>query len=128
MTLIQSFDFVYLIFNLLKYSLVITIAILVKRAVLLDIIIPAPGFMRPIVDKPTADADPTSISGIINKIFFFNDLYFFLYDSLSILSDFNIFSWSCFSDFYFKFLISSSLVFIFNNSGSFFKLGYVLIY
>ena len=80
MTLIQSPIFVYLI------------AILVKRAVLDEIIIPAPGLIKPIVDEPTAEAHPTSISLIINNtFFFFKPLYFFLQYSLSILSGLNIF-------------------------------------
>ena len=79
MTLIQSRGFVYLIFNLLIYSLVINIAILVTKAVLLEIIIPAPGLIKPIVDELTVKADPTSISVIINNIFFlFKLLHFFL--------------------------------------------------
>ena len=79
MTLIQSLNFVYLNFKLLLYSLVIKIALLVKRAVLDEIIIPAPGLIKPIVDEPTAEADPTSISVIINNTFFlFKLLYFSL--------------------------------------------------
>ena len=71
MTLIQSLSFVYLLFNFEIYSFVIKIAILVNRAVLLGIKIPAPGLIKPIVDEPTAETDPTSISVIINSIFFF---------------------------------------------------------
>ena len=75
------------------YSFVIKIAKLVNRAVLLDIIIPAPGLIKPIVELPTADPAPTSISVMINNSFFlFKNLYFFLYYSLSILRDFNKFS------------------------------------
>ena len=60
-------------------SLVIKVAILVKRAVLLELLIPAPGLIKPIVDGTTAEADPTSTSVIINSLFFlFIDLYFFL--------------------------------------------------
>ena len=79
MTLIQSLNLVYRIFNLLKYSLVINIAILISKAVLPDIIIPAPGLIEPKVELPTAEALPTRISVIVNRIFFlFNFLYFFL--------------------------------------------------
>ena len=60
------------------YSLVIKIAILVNRAVLLEIIIPAPGLIKPIVDEPTAAADPTSISVIINNSFFLCKFFYFL--------------------------------------------------
>ena len=75
------------------YSLVIKIAILVNKAVLDEIIIPAPGLTNPIVEEPTAIPVPTSISVIINNTFFlFKFLYFFLYYSLSILRLFNIFS------------------------------------
>ena len=79
MTLIQSLNFVYLIFNLLIYSLVIKIAILVKRVVLDEIILPAPGLIKAIVDEPTAEADPTCFSVIFNNTFFlFKLFYFFL--------------------------------------------------
>ena len=44
---------------------------LVDKAVL-DEIIPKPGLFNPIVDQPTAEADPTSIPVIINSIFFLN--------------------------------------------------------
>ena len=50
MTLIQSRNFVYLVFNCQMHSLVIKIAILVNRAVLDEIIIPAPGLIKPIVE------------------------------------------------------------------------------
>ena len=52
------------------YSFVIKIAILVNSFVVLEKILPAPGLIKPIVDEPTAEADPTSISVIINSIFF----------------------------------------------------------
>ena len=95
---LQSLNLVYLIFNLLIYSLVIKIAILVNRAVLDETIVPAPGLMRPIVELPTAYPAPTSISVMINNIFFlFKLLYFSLYYSLLILRDFKIFFGSCFS-------------------------------
>ena len=59
-------------------SLVIELAILVNRAVLGEKIIPAPGLVNPIVEAPTAEALPTSISVIINNTFFlFTFLYFF---------------------------------------------------
>ena len=71
----------------------IKVAILVNRAVLDDIIIPAPGLINPNVEVLIADPDPINILVIINNILFlFEDLYFFLYDSLSLLRYFNIFS------------------------------------
>ena len=79
MTLIQSPNLVYRNFNFDMYSFVIKIAILVNRAVLDEIVIPAPGLINPIVDEPTAEALPTSNSVIINVTFFFKFLYFFLY-------------------------------------------------
>ena len=61
------------------YSLVIKIAILVNRAVLDEITIPAPGLISPIVELLIALPPPTSISDIINITFFlFKLLYFFL--------------------------------------------------
>ena len=61
------------------YSSVIKIAILFIEAVLLDIIVPAPGLIKPVVDEPIAEADPTSFSVITNSIFFLvKDLYCFL--------------------------------------------------
>ena len=55
--------------------------------------IPMLGNINDIVDVEIADPDPIKISVIINEIFFlFNDSYFFLYYSLSILRDFIIFS------------------------------------
>ena len=61
------------------YSLVIKIAILVNKAVLDEITIPAPGLIRAIDELPTADPAPTRISVIINNTFFlFKFLYFFL--------------------------------------------------
>ena len=75
------------------YSLAIKIAIFVNKAVLLEIIIPAPGVISPIAEVLIADPDPIKISVIINNIFFlFKLLYFFLLYSLSILRLFNIFS------------------------------------
>ena len=40
-------------------------AMLVNRAVLLEVIIPAPGLIKPIVEQPTADPVPIKISVII---------------------------------------------------------------
>ena len=78
-TIIQSRNLVYRIFNFDMYSFVIKIAILVNRAVLDEITMPAPGLINPIVEVPTAEALRTSISEIIKSIFFlFKDLYFFL--------------------------------------------------
>ena len=61
------------------YSFVIKIAILVNRAVLLEITIPALGLIKTIDELPTAEPAPPSISVIINITFFlFIFLYFFL--------------------------------------------------
>ena len=71
------------------YSLVINIAVDVNRAVLLEITMPTEGVIKPIVELPTAELVPTSISVMINNIFFiFNDLYIFLYFSLSAFREF----------------------------------------
>ena len=79
MTLIQSRNLVYRIFNLLIYSLVIKIAILVSKAVLEDIIIPAPGSIKLIAELPIAEPLSTRISVIINNTFFlFKFFYSFL--------------------------------------------------
>ena len=69
-TLIQSRNLVYLVFNFDMYSFVIKIAKLNSKAVLLEIIIPAPGLIKPIVELPTAEADTTSISTITKSVFF----------------------------------------------------------
>ena len=77
MTFIQFQIFVYIFFNLLKYSLVINTLIPVNRAVLLEIITPA--LIKPNVELLIVEADPIIISVIINKTFFlFKFLYFFL--------------------------------------------------
>ena len=61
------------------YSFVIKIAIDVNKAVLDEIILPAPGLIKPIADELTVEAPPTRISVIINNTFFlFKLLYFFL--------------------------------------------------
>ena len=61
------------------YSLVIKIAILVITAVLLEIIIPAPGLIKPIVEELIAEVELIIISVIIIKIFFlFKLLYSFI--------------------------------------------------
>ena len=79
MTIIQSPNLVYRIFNLLIYSLVINLAILVSKAVLLERIIPARGLIKLIVELPTVETLPTRISVIINNTFFlFRALYSFL--------------------------------------------------
>ena len=66
---------------------------LVNKAVLNEITIPAPGLIKAIDELLTADSAPTRISVIINNIFsLFKLLYFFLTNSLSSLRDFNIFS------------------------------------
>ena len=78
MTLIQSRNYVYLIFNLLIYSLAINTAMLINRAVLLEIILTEPGLIKPIVELLIVEADPINISAIINFNFFsFKLLYFF---------------------------------------------------
>ena len=68
--LIQLRNLVYLIVIFEMYSLVINIAILVNKAVLLEIKMPAPGLINPIVEVPIVEALPTSISVIINNTFF----------------------------------------------------------
>ena len=79
MTLSASRSFVYCIFNLEMYSLVIKIAILVNKAVLLEIIIPRPGMNKPIVGELIVEADPNIISVIFNNtLFSFEDLLFSL--------------------------------------------------
>ena len=79
MTLIQSRILVDRIFNLLIYSLVIKIAILVDKAVLLEILMPTPRQIKPIVEELIVVADPISFSVIIiNTFFLFKLLYFFL--------------------------------------------------
>ena len=83
----------YLFSNFEIYSLVINTAILVNRAVLLEIIMPAPGLIEPNVEELIVEADPFYISVVINNIFLlFKLLDFFLYYSLSICSVFKIFS------------------------------------
>ena len=55
--------------------------------------IPMLGFINDIVDVEIADPDAINISVIINNtFFFFKLLYFFLFYSLSVLSDFDIYS------------------------------------
>ena len=76
-TLIQSLSFLNPIISFEIYSIVIKIAILVNKAVLLDIIIPASGLMKPIVGEPTAKSDPTKISVITSNIFFLFKLQYF---------------------------------------------------
>ena len=68
-TLIQSRNFVYLIFSFDIYSLVIKIAILVNKAVELIKTIPILGFTNDIVEVPIADPDPINVSVIINNTF-----------------------------------------------------------
>ena len=78
MTLIQSRNLVYRIFNFEMYSFVIKIAIPVNKAVLDELIMPAPGLIKPIVEEPIAEADLTSIPVIIKKTFFLFKIYIFL--------------------------------------------------
>ena len=54
-------------FNFEMYSLVINTAKLVNRAVLLEIKIPAPGLIKPVVELLKVEADPIRISVIILK-------------------------------------------------------------
>ena len=75
----QSLIMVYRLFNFGMYSFAIKIAILVYKAVLIDIIMPAPGLTNPIVELPIADPDPIKIPAIIHNIFsLFNFSFFFL--------------------------------------------------
>ena len=61
------------------YSFVIKLAIDFNRAVLLELIIPAPGLIKPIVEELIGEADPNIISvRIIITFFLFSDLYLFL--------------------------------------------------
>ena len=79
MTLIQSRSFVYPIFKFNMYSFMIKVAILVNKAVLLEIIIPTPELIKPHVEQPIADPYPIKFSVIVNNLFFlFSDFYFFL--------------------------------------------------
>ena len=57
--------FVYLKFNFDICSLVIKIAKLVSKAVLLEIILPAPGLIKPIVEKLIVEATPINISSVV---------------------------------------------------------------
>ena len=79
MTLIQSLNLLYRIFNFEIKSLVIIMAILVNTAVLDEITIPALGLTKTIVELPIAEPVPTSISVIISNIFFFFKLLYFLF-------------------------------------------------
>ena len=63
------------------YSFVIKIAILVNKAVLDQIILPAPGLINPIVELPFADPDPIKFSVIINNIFFSFKFSYLLYNN-----------------------------------------------
>ena len=60
-TLIQSRNLIYRIFNFEMYSFVIKIAKLLNRAVLDEINMPTPGLIKPIVELPIVDADPIEI-------------------------------------------------------------------
>ena len=74
-------------------SLVIKIAILVHRAVVIEIIIPALRFNIADVLELIVEADPIKNPVITSNTFFlFKLLYFFFQNLLSILRDFNIFS------------------------------------
>ena len=75
MTLIQSLNFVHLIFNFDLYSLVIRLAILVIKVVLDETKIPALGLINPIVEVPTVDALPARILMLIIRIFFYLNFY-----------------------------------------------------
>ena len=80
MTLIQSRNLVCLVFDFEMYSFVIKIAILVNKAVLLEIIIPAAGLINPNVEELIADPDPIRISLIINNVFFYLNFYTSFYN------------------------------------------------
>ena len=78
-TLIQSPNFVKRQFNFDMYSLVIKIAILVKKAVEEVNTMPMPRLINDIVEVLTADPDPIKLSVIINNTFFsFKFFYLFL--------------------------------------------------
>ena len=62
------------------YSFVIKTAIPVNKAVLLQIIIPAPGLINPNVKELIADPDLIKISVIINNTFFFLNFYIFSFN------------------------------------------------
>ena len=80
MTLIQSLNLDYLVFNLLIYSFVIKIAIEVNKAEQVVMGIPIDGLISEKVLDVIANPLPIKISVIINKTFFlFKFLYFFLY-------------------------------------------------
>ena len=66
-TLIQSPSLVYLIFNFEMYSFVIKIVIDVNKAVLLEIIIPAPGLIKPIVELPIAEPVPIASFNLLDQ-------------------------------------------------------------
>ena len=55
------------------YSLAIKIAILVEKAVLDEIITPARGLFKPILELPIADPDLIKNSVIINYIFLYSN-------------------------------------------------------
>ena len=74
-------------------SLAINTTILVSRAVILEIMMPAPALIKPVVALLIFEADLVNISVISYNTFFLFKLFdFFLNYSLSILSDSNIFS------------------------------------
>ena len=79
--MIQSLSLVYLIFNFEIFLLVINVAVLVNSAVLLEIIILAPGLIKPIVAKLIVEAEPINISVIINNTFFLVTLLYFSYNT-----------------------------------------------
>ena len=57
------------------FSLVIDISILVNRAVLDEMVISAPGLIKPIVELLIADPDPIKNSVRINSILFYSNVY-----------------------------------------------------
>ena len=76
MTIIQSLNLVYLIFSLLICSLLIKTAIQGNKIVLLEILIHAPGIFKPIVYEPAVEADPTSISVMVDSVFTLINLFY----------------------------------------------------
>ena len=80
-SLIQSCNLVYRIFNFEMYSSVIKIAILVNRAVLFDVIMPAHVFKIANILELIVEADPNKRSVIIKKVFFSLIFFIFSYDS-----------------------------------------------
>ena len=80
-TITQSLNLAYLTFNFHMYSLLIKIAILVSRAVELDMVLPALGFNFPKVLELIVKTDPVKSLVININIFFFFNLLCFSYNN-----------------------------------------------